>query len=203
MKYTGPVVKLSRRLGLPLTPKAIRFMERRPYPPGEHGPSKRRTTKVSDYKRQLLEKQRLKVQYNVSERQLRNYVRAAVREKENTEEALIRMLETRLDAVVLRAGFARTIYAARQVVRHGHIRVNGKPVDMPSQRVRPKDVVAVQPESQKIAGFREAREEMVVPPPVYLNRSNEEMAAELAYLPRREEVPVSCAIQHVIEYYSR
>ena len=203
MKFTGPIVKLSRRLSLPLTPKAIRFMERRPYPPGEHGPSKRRTTKVSDYKRQLLEKQRLKVHCNVSERQLRNYVRAAVREKENSEEALIRMLETRLDAVVLRAGFARTIYAARQYVLHGPIRVNGIWVNIPSQQVKPKDVVAVQPESQKIAGFKAAREEMVAPPPAYLNRSNEEMTVELAYSPRREEIPVSCTIQLVIEYYSR
>jgi small subunit ribosomal protein S4 len=178
-------------------------MERRPYPPGEHGPSKRRSAKISDYKRQLLEKQRLKVQYNVSERQLRNYVRAAVKERENTEEALMRLLETRLDAVVLRAGFARTISAARQYVLHGHIRVNGRPVNIPSQRVRPKEVVAVQPQSQKIAVFVAAREEMVAPSPPYLNRSRDEMTVELAYLPRREEIPVSCAVQSVIEYYSR
>ena len=203
MKFTGPIAKASRRLGLPLTLKAARIMQQRPYPPGDHGPSKRRTTKISDFKRQLLEKQRLKWQYNVSERQLRNYVRAAVSKKENSEEALIRMLETRLDAVVLRAGFARSIYAARQFVLHGHIRVNGKWVNIPSQRVKLKDVVAVQPESQKIESFKAAREEMVVPPPAYLNRSNEEMTVELAYLPKREEIPVSCAIQLVIEYYSR
>ncbi len=113
MKYTRPKVKLSRQLGIPLTPKAIRFMERRSYPPGEHGETKRRSAKMSDYKRQLLEKQRLHAQYNIHERQLRNYVKKATNKKGNAAENLIQILETRLDSIVLRAGLARTIYAAR------------------------------------------------------------------------------------------
>jgi len=203
MKFTGPRVKLSRRLGIPLTPKAVRYMERRPYPPGDHGANQRRFTKMSDYKRQLMEKQRLKAQYNLSERQLRNYVRKAAHTTSNTETELMRILESRLDALVLRAGFARTIYSARQVVLHGHIRVNGRWVNMPSQRLRVKDVISVKSESQKIQPFQDAREEMVASPPGYLERNKEEMTAQLVYLPEREEVPVSCAVPLVIEYYSR
>jgi len=203
MKFTGPRVRLSRRLGIPLTPKAIRYMERRPYPPGEHGANQRRSPKMSDYKRQLMEKQRLKAQYNLSERQLRNYVRKASRTTSNTETSLIRVLESRLDALVLRAGFARTIYAARQVVLHGHIRLNGRWVNIPSQRVKVKDVISVKADSRKIQPFQQALEEMVVSPPGYLDRNKEEMTAQLVYLPEREEVPVSCTVPLVIEYYSR
>jgi small subunit ribosomal protein S4 len=203
MKFTGPRVKLSRRLGIPLTPKAIRYMERKPYPPGEHGANQRRMAKMSDYKRQLMEKQRLKAQYNLSERQLRNYVRRASHTTSNTETSLIRILESRLDAMVLRAGFARTIYSARQLVLHGHIRVNGKWVNMPSQRLRVKDVVSVKPGSRTIQPFQQALEEMVASPPGYLERNKEEMTAQMVYLPERAEVPVSCAVQLVIEYYSR
>ena len=110
MKYTGPRVKRCRQLGLQLTPKAGRFMERRPYPPGEHGQKNMRRSKMSDYKKHLLEKQRLRAQYNLHERQLRNSVKKAARESGNTEDRIIQKLETRLDAFVLRAGLARTIY---------------------------------------------------------------------------------------------
>jgi small subunit ribosomal protein S4 len=130
-------------------------------------------------------------------------VRKASRTSSNTETALIRILESRLDAVVLRAGFARTIYAARQVVLHGHIRVNGRWANMPSQRMKVKDVISVKPNSRKIQPFQQALEEMVVSPPGYLERSKEEMTAQLVYLPEREEVPVSCAVALVVEYYSR
>jgi small subunit ribosomal protein S4 len=203
MKYKGPKIKISRQLGLALTAKAVRYMERRPHPPGEHGPLKRRASKISDYKRQLLEKQRLKAQYHLHERQLRNYVRKAARKKENTENALIQLLETRLDAVVLRAGFARSMHAARQYVSHGHIMVNGKWVNNSSRAVRPSEIVSVRPKSTSLACFEAAREEMVVAPPAYLSRSNEEMTVKLEHLPVREEVPVSCTVPLVIEYYSR
>src|SRR3954471_20275236 len=126
MRYSGPKVKRSRSLGIPLTPTGARIMERRPNPPGPHGSARR--PKASDYKRQLLEKQRLRFQYNVSERQLSNYFEKATSSAGVTSDTLVRLLETRLDAVVYRAGFATTIYASRQYVNHGHVLVNGKAV---------------------------------------------------------------------------
>src|SRR5919109_3077612 len=115
MKYTGPKVKLSRSLGIALTPKAAKYMERRPYPPGQHGAQKKHR-RGSDYKQQLLEKQRLRFQYNITERQMRNYFHKAERSRLNTGDALIQLLERRLDATVLHGGLAKTIYAARQYV---------------------------------------------------------------------------------------
>ena len=110
MKYNGPKVKLSRKLGVALTPKAGKYMEKKPYGPGQHGPTKFRRDKMSDYKRQLVEKQRLRAQYNIHERQMRNYYKKAAQKSGSTSENLIQMLESRLDAVVLRGGLARTIF---------------------------------------------------------------------------------------------
>jgi small subunit ribosomal protein S4 len=197
------IVKQSRRLGLALTSKAVRFMERRPYPPGEHGQSRRRSAKMSDYKRQLMEKQRLKAQYGLQERQLRNYVLRSTRARENREEAIVRALEARLDAVVLRAGFTRTIRAARQMVTHGHFLVNDKKINLPSTQLSPGDTVRVKPKSLTLPCFVEAREEMVGVPPAYLTRSRDDMLVKLNRLPTRAEVPVSCAVSLVIEYYKR
>ncbi len=122
MNQSRPKAKISRALGIPLTPKCVKYFERRPFPPGVHGRSRR---KESDYKVRLLEKQRLRHQYNVSETQLRRAFDAAHRSSGKTGERLLASLETRLDALVLRAGFARTIYQARQTVAHGHIAVDG------------------------------------------------------------------------------
>jgi len=127
MKFTGPKIKKSRRLGIALTPKAEKYLERRPHPPGQHGPSRRRG-KQSDYGKQLVEKQRLQYQYNLSEKQVRRYYQAASRKQGNTAEFLLQLIETRLDALVLRSGFARSIYQARQLVSHAHFNVNGKKV---------------------------------------------------------------------------
>lgn len=203
MKYTGPRVKKSRQLGLQLTPKAGRFMERRPYPPGEHGQKNVRRSKMSDYKKHLTEKQRLRAQYNIHEKQLRRSVTKAARESGNTEDRIIQKLETRLDAFVLRAGLARTIYAARQLVNHRHILVNGRWVNIPSAKVNVGDEIRVKEKSRTLPCFIEAAEEMINPPPPYIERSRESMSAQLLRLPTREEVPVSCDIPLVIEYYSR
>src|SRR5690349_24951724 len=126
-------------------------MERRPNPPGQHGASPRR--KISGYKKQLIEKQRLRAQYNVSERQLQNAFAQAIRQTGNTGVRLLQLLELRLDAVVLRSGFVRTIYAARQAVSHGHVTVNGKRVDRPSYRLRPGDVGALAAKSRDLPMF--------------------------------------------------
>lgn len=200
MNYTGPKVKLSRKLGFAMTPKARKFMDRKPYPPGQHGPVKRRA-KLSDYGRQLLEKQRLRLQYNVHERQMQNYYREASRMAGNTGDNLVALLESRLDALVYRAGFAPSMYAARQYVRHGHIEVNGQKVDIPSYRVKPNDVIQVREKSRKLECFQNAvRTAQPVP---YLEVSKADLSAKYLYLPPREEVPVVCEVPLVVEYYAR
>jgi small subunit ribosomal protein S4 len=179
-------------------------MQRRPYPPGQHGESKGKAGKASDYKRHLMEKQRLRAQYNIEEQQMGDYIRKAIQKKGNPVDNIIQMLETRLDAVVYRAGMARTIYAARQGIVHGHVLVNGKRVDIPSMRLRVNEVVSVKEASRRMQPFVEAAEEMVARPTLpYLERSKETMSARLVYLPKAEEVPVICEIPLVIEYYSR
>jgi small subunit ribosomal protein S4 len=197
----GPKVRISRRLGIAITPKASRIMERRPHPPGQHGPTMRRS-KMSDYKRQLIEKQRLRFQYNVKEKQMVNYFHKAARKAINTGEALIHLLETRLDAVVLRAGLAPTIYAARQFVSHGHVEVNGKHVNIPSYNVKIGDVVSVCEKSRALQFVKDSTESRPAAP-TYLEFAEGELSAKLLKLPRREEVPVICDIPLVIEYYAR
>ena len=140
MNLRGPKVRISRQLGISLTPKAQKHLDRRPGTPGQHGLNQR-PGKMSNYKRQLMEKQRLRAQYNVGERQLRNYFEEASRRGGNVGAALLQLLETRIDAMVLRAGYARTIFAARQLVVHGHVKLNGRRVSFPSHAVIPGDQI--------------------------------------------------------------
>jgi small subunit ribosomal protein S4 len=202
MKYTGPKVRLSRRLGHALTPRAAKVMDKHGTPPGQHGGSHQRgRAKMSDYKRQLIQKQLLRAQYNVHERQLSNYYKKATKKSGNMIDNFVAMLETRLDAVVNRGGLTRTIYAARQVVSHGHIQVNGKRVNIASFNVKIGDVVSVREKSRKIQLFWDS----VKPaqPPEYLELSKPELTVELKALPIRDEVPIICEVPRVIEYYSR
>ena len=142
-------VRESRALGLALTPKAVRYFEKRPYGPGEHGRTRRRQD--SDYAVRLKEKQRLRAQYGIRESQLRRAFEEARRTAGLTGENLVELLEMRLDALVLRAGFARTIQQARQVVVHRHVLVDGKIVDRPSFRVKPGQTIQVKPEGDPCA----------------------------------------------------
>lgn len=202
MKYTGPKVRLSRRLGIPLTDKAARVMERRSYPPGQHGPAKQyRRGRQSAYERQLLEKQRLRGQYNIHEKQLRNYYRKSVKMQGNTVDNLVGMLESRLDAFVLRAGFAPTIYAARQLVSHRHVLVNGKRVNIASYLLQEGDQVEVREKSRRIPLIVDSLEN--ARPPMYVNLMKESFTASFLYVPTREEVPIVCEVPQVIEFYSR
>jgi small subunit ribosomal protein S4 len=197
-----PRARLSRALGVALTPKCARVMERKPYPPGEHGRARRK--EPSGYKLRLREKQRLRAQYDVGERQLRRAFERARAGAGKTGEALVAALETRLDAVVLRAGFARTIYQARQFVSHQHVTVNGRRVDRPSYQVRPGDVVAVAERSRGRLPFVEAAAGAhtgAVPP--YLDVAVADLRATLVRMPARTEVPVVCDEQLVVEHYSR
>jgi small subunit ribosomal protein S4 len=199
MNFTGPKVKKSRALGVALTPKAEKYMRKRPYGPGQHGQRRRR--RPSDYGVQLLEKQRLRFQYNVSERQLQRAYEMATRKSGPTGEILIQLLETRLDALVLRVGLAPSIFAARQFVTHGHIQVNGKKVNIPSQRIKPGDVITVREKSRTKVMFQEGRVPVNVPG--YLSFDENSLTAKLLSAPPRDEVPVICNEQLVVEYYSR
>ena len=200
MKYTGPKIKKARRLGIALTPKSEKYLERRPNPPGQHGPSRRRG-KQSDYGRQLTEKQRLRYQYNMSEKQLRSVFKKATRKPGNTGEVMLQMLECRLDVVVLRAGLARTIYQARQMVGHAHFRVNGKKVNIPSYSVRIGDKITVRDKSKDLDAFVLAQQ--VAKTPEYITANDKELTAEMNRLPTQEEVPVTCEISLVVEFYAR
>jgi small subunit ribosomal protein S4 len=198
-----PKVKKSRALGIALTPKAVKYFEARPYPPGEHGRGRKQN---SDYKVRLLEKQRLRAQYDISERQMARAYDRARKAEGKTGEALVIELERRLDALILRSGIARTIYQARQMVVHGHIEVNGQKVDKPSFRVRPDDVVMVRERSRTKVPFQVAREggnDTDGETPRYLQVNLKALAFRLDRDPQRKEVPVICDEQLVVEYYAR
>ena len=197
-------VRESRALGIPLTPKAERLMQRRPYRPGEHG---RGRVKDSDYSIRLKEKQRLRAQYGIREAQLRKTWDEARKMEGMAGENLIELLEMRLDAVVLRAGFARTIAQARQVVVHRHVMVDGKIVDRPSFRVKPGQVVQVKARSQASPSFLSAaggaHRDVLPKVPEYLDVELEKLRFTLVRRPKRAEVPVTCDVQMVVEHYSR
>ena len=200
MNYNGPKVRLSRKLGFQLTPKAQKVTAKKPYPPGAHGAGKRRG-KMSDYGKQLMEKQRLRLQYNISEKQMRNYYKKATSITGNTADILIGLIETRLDAVVLRSGFATTIYAARQFVNHGHILVNGKKVDIPSYQVKITDTISIKEKSRKMEVFQNAVRSSAAPQYIEVNKAD--FSSKLIAEPAREDIPVVCELALVVEYYSR
>jgi small subunit ribosomal protein S4 len=169
----------------------------------KHGGTKDRL-KGSACKRHLRGKQRLRAQYNIDEKQMRNYERMAMQRPGNPVDSLVQLLETRLDAIVYRAGLARTIYAARQFISHGHILVSGKQVNIASQRLAVNDLVTVKEESRKLVPLVEAAAEMVASVTVpYLDRSREQMSAKLLYVPKLSEIPALCEMSMVIEFYSR
>ena len=148
---TRSKTRLSRALGIALTPKAAKYLEKRPYAPGEHGRTKRKAD--SDFAVRLREKQRLRAQYGIREAQLKKTFEEAKRAPGLTGENLVELLEMRLDAIILRAGFARTIAQSRQLVVHRHILVDGQRVDRPSFRVKPGQLVHVHEKSEKTEPF--------------------------------------------------
>ncbi len=203
-RYRGPAVKISRREGVNLseTPKVQRYMERRPYPPGQHGQSRRR--KPSDYAVRLREKQKLRLFYNLGEKQFRNLFDEASRKEGATGAVFLQLLESRLDNVVYRLGVAQTRRQARQFVSHGHILVNGQRIDIPSYRVNPGDSLEVAPNSRDNAHIRgnlEARRRGKMLP--WLEFDSETMKGRFVSLPAREDLVVPVNELQVIEYYSR
>ncbi|WP_405150728.1 30S ribosomal protein S4 [Sphaerisporangium sp. NBC_01403] len=204
MRYTGPKVRLSRRAGLPLTRKAVRYFEQRPYPPGEHGRKTNRRA-AGDYSLRRMEKQKLRWYYDVSEKQMRRYWGLALRRPGRSGAELVSLLESRLASLVLRSGLASSIYAARQYVNHGHITVDGRKVDIPSYLVRPGQTVAVRPKSRSMQPFVAAAEgtyadEITAP---YLDVDLGELTFTLLSTPERQQVPVLVDEQLVVEHYSR
>ena len=196
--------RLSRALGVALTPKAAKYMEKRPYAPGEHGRTKRKQD--SDYAVRLREKQRLRAQYGIREKQLRIAFNEARRTDGLTGENLVELLEMRLDALVLRAGFARTISQARQFVVHRHILVDGQIVDRPSFRVKPGQLIGVKQRSEGTEPFQVAAAgghvDVLPKLPGYLDVELDKLHATLVRRPKRAEVPVTCDVQLVVEYYA-
>ncbi len=198
-RYTGPQVKLSRREGVALTDKCQKYLDRRPYPPGEHG---RGRIRQSEYLLQLREKQKTRRFYGVLEKQFRRYYEKASRQPGITGENLLRILEQRLDNVVYRLGFAATRRQARQLVNHGHFRVNGKKVDIPSYQVRPDDVITVKPGSSAEPIIRAATE-LVASVAPWLQADYDALNGKVLKVPERTEIDTPVSEQLIVEYYSK
>jgi len=199
-RYTGPITKKSRRLGVDLVGGDKSFAHR-PYPPGVHG---RGRTKDSEYLGQLREKQKARYAYGVLEKQFHRYYEEASRMPGKTGDHLLRLLEARLDNVVYRAGFATTRRQARQLVSHGHFMVNGQRVNIPSYRVSPMDIIDVKPASVNAAPFVIARETMSARNvPAWLTVRPNRMRIFVHQLPTREQIVIDVNEQAIVELYSK
>ncbi|MGV0580090.1 30S ribosomal protein S4 [Mycolicibacterium elephantis] len=199
-RYTGPATRKSRRLGVDLVGGDQSF-EKRPYPPGQHGRSR---VKESEYRLQLQEKQKARFTYGVMEKQFRRYYEEAVRRSAVTGEELLRILESRLDNVIYRAGLARTRRQARQLVSHGHFLVNGVKVDIPSYRVSQYDIIDVKDKSLNTLPFQIARETLGERPvPSWLQVVGERPRILVHQLPTREQIDVPLSEQLIVEFYSK
>lgn len=201
-RYRGPRLKIIRRLGTQL-PGLMRTEGdlRRPYAPGQHGPTRR--AKLSDYAVRLREKQKLRFHYCISEKQFRRYVEKASAAKGNPGTNLLQALETRLDNAVFRAGFAPTVRASRQMTSHGHFSVNGKRVDIPSYPLRVGDVISIHEGSKMREQLKTNRKDPNnLALPSYIDMDDANSAAKITMKPARDDVPVQVLEQFVIEYYS-
>ena len=211
-RYTGPVCKLCRREGEKLFLKGARCLspkcsfERRSYPPGQHGKDAQfRRGRASDYALQLREKQKARRVYGILERQFRRYFREALRRPGLTGSNLLAILETRLDNVVYRLGWAESRNHARQLVQHGHIVVNGRRTNIPSYLVVPGDVITVREGSQKRTYFKELRSiiDDRPAPPEWLNMDAAAMQGTVVRIPERRDIDLPLNEQLIVEYYSR
>jgi len=204
-RYRGPVGKISRRLNLGITDKGQAVLNKRPFPPGQHGPSSKRR-QVSDYGIQLQEKQKARYMYGVLERQFQRIFEKAQRYPGETGSYLFILLERRLDNVVYRMGLATTRTQARQLVTHGHVTVNGRKTNIPSYTVRVGEVIAVRPESRRRAYFKnlvDGGDFGRARTPDWLRVTSTDLAAEIIALPRREDAEPGINEQLIVEFYSR
>ena len=199
-RYTGPKTKIARKFGEPIFGED-KVLAKRNYPPGQHGNNKRR--KLSEYGTQLKEKQKAKYTYGVLEKQFRNLFEKAARKEGVTGELLLQLLECRLDNVVYRLGIARTRAAARQLVLHRHITVNGSVVNIPSYSVKPGEVVAVREKSKSLeviedslAGFNHSKYP-------WIEWEESVKGGKMLHLPQREDIPENIKEQLIVELYSK
>jgi small subunit ribosomal protein S4 len=201
-RYTGPKAKISRRFGVPIFGPA-KSLERKNYPPGMHGPKGSRR-KQSEYSVALAEKQKLRYQYGLLERQFRRYFQTARNRRGVTGETLLQLLETRLDNVVYRLGFANSRNAARQMVSHGHVSVNGRKVNVSSFTLRPGDEVTIKdkPGSRRLAA-RNLELTQIAPIPDWLSVDKEGFSGKVARIPTRDEIAPIVNEQLIVELYSR
>ncbi len=200
-RYTGPRVRISRRFGVPIF-GPTKYLERRNYGPGVHGPKSRR--KTTDYGLGLLEKQKLRYYYGLLERQFRGVYERALKRRGVTGEQMLQILETRLDNVVYHLGFANTRAAARQMVGHGHVRVNGRKVSIPSYALRVNDAVEVRDNSrsrQMASKNLESATSRAVPD--WLSLSRDAFKGVVMRIPTRDEIQPIANEQAVVEFYSR
>ncbi len=209
-RYTAPSCRQCRREGVKLFLKGTKCftekcpVERRPYPAGQHGQNTGRHRKTSEYAKQLREKQKVKRMYGLSERQFRNTYDFALSETGVTGTNLLVALESRLDNIVYRMGFAPSRKAARQLVRHGHIEVNGHKLDIPSYRVLPGHEVRVAPASRELVVILAARESAARGAPLsWLHVDGEKAAGRITERPTREAIPVNAQEQLIVELYSK
>ncbi len=200
-RMTGPRLKIMRALGVELPGLSRKSIENRPNPPGQHGQQASRRRR-SDFAVKLMEKQKIRFNYGVSEKQMRRLILEARKGSEPTGDKLMSLLERRLDNVVFRAGFAPTGIAARQLVNHGHVLLNGKPVNIASVRLQVGDVVAVKEKSRKIPMVVEALATPSLTVPEWLSVEAVSATAKIGHLPSIEDVPFAIDVQQVVEFYS-
>ncbi|HSP88854.1 MAG TPA: 30S ribosomal protein S4 [Ignavibacteriaceae bacterium] len=205
-RYTGPKYKLSRRekqdlFGSPKSLMGKSPMEKKNYPPGEHGQSRRQ--KISEYGVQLREKQKIKRIYGLFEKQFRNLFEKANRQKGITGDNLIKLLERRLDNVIYRLGLAPTRFAARQLVSHRHVLVNNKPVNIPSYNVNPGDVIRVRDKSKKMDVIHNSLKRVRDNQYSWLTIDKASLSGTFVQVPERSEVPLNANEQLIVELYSK
>ena len=200
MQKTGPRHKQCRRVGQALCGRPNCPANKRPYPPGQHGRGRKRLT---EYHTRLVEKQKLRAIYHVGERAMRKYYERASRKKGVTGVELLRQLETRVDNLVLRLGYALTIRQARQLVSHGHVKVAGRRVNVPSAQVRPGETIEMSAAARNFIPVREAVQ-IQPDPPAYVSRNSSEFSGTLLRLPERDEMPLPVVVEErlIVEHYS-
>ena len=200
----GPLLRKSRRLGLALDPKSERNLDKRPYPPGHHGKS-RRPRKQSNYGIQLQEKQRARFMYDVLERQFRRYYEKATHKKGVVGDNLMTLLEQRLDNTLFRLGFATTRRMARQIVNHGHVQVNGRKVDIPSYQVAIGDIIEVREKSRSHGGIQQAVDTpMHSLLPGWLETDPQHLRGKVVGEPSKQDIEqTQINAQLIVELYSR
>lgn len=200
-RYTGPRIKLMRALGMNLPGLSRKTIERRPNPPGMKEGQFRK--KKSEYGTHLMEKQKLRFNYGISEKQLRKTVADAFRAREHSGHKLLELLESRLDSFVFRAGFAPTISAARQLVGHNHVRVDGKRVNIASFRVKKGQVVTLSEKALKIPMVQTSIEQPSLSRPAWLSFTESNKAAAMISPPDRDSFPFPIEVNLIVEYYAR